>query len=73
MVMADLTNTETTSLTEARRRSGAVVMVESIDASHSNVRTVPYAEVYRLSTGVRETPVERLQRAAEDEAARASS
>jgi hypothetical protein len=70
--MGRLTSTDTLSLTEARRRSGAAVMIERIDASYSSTRTVPYAETYRLSTGVRETPVERLQRAAEDEAARES-
>lgn len=58
------------SLTEAQRRSGAVLVIERTDASHSNARNVPYAELYRLSTGVHETPIERLQRAAEDEAAR---
>lgn len=63
---------ETMSLTEARRLSGASVMIERINASYSNTRMVPYAETYRLSTGIVETPVERLQRAAEDEAARAS-
>jgi hypothetical protein len=45
-------------------------MIERLDGSLSNARHVPYAETYRLSTGIRETPVERLQRAADDEAAR---
>lgn len=61
------------SLTETLRRSGAVVFIEQTDASFSSARQIPYAETYRLSTGVRETPVERLQRAAEDEVARASA
>jgi hypothetical protein len=65
-------DTEIASLTEARRSGGATVMIERLDASYSNVRTVPYTEAYRLSSAVRETPVERLQRAAEDEAARQS-
>ncbi len=68
--MERLTSPEA-SLTEAQRQSGATVMIERVDASLSNARHVPYAESYRLTTGVHETPVERLQRAAEDEAARA--
>ncbi len=33
----------------------------------SSVRRIPYAEVYRASTGLYQTPAEQLQEAAEDE------
>jgi hypothetical protein len=60
------------SLTEARRRSGAIIRIDRTGASYSNARQIPYAETYRLSTALQETPLERLQRAAEDEAGRDS-
>lgn len=33
-------------------------------------RSIPYAEVYSLRTGIMETPAEHIQRAGEDEAKR---
>ena len=33
-------------------------------------RSIPYAEIYSLHTGIMETPAEHIQRAAEDEAKR---
>jgi hypothetical protein len=59
------------SLTEARRLSGVVVAVEDAGgSSFSNTRRIPYAERYAQLTGIYETPIEHLQRAAEDDAAR---
>jgi hypothetical protein len=62
------------SLTEARRQSGPVVsIVHAGGSSASNTRRIPYAERYGQLTGIYETPIEHLQRAAEDEAARADA
>ncbi len=60
---------ESDSLTEAHRRSGIHVVVRGA-RTLSNVRSVPYAERYRYLSGIYETPIEHLQRAAEDEAVR---
>lgn len=60
------------SLTEVQRRSGVQVFAAGF-RTLSSARSVPYAERYMFLTGVYETPIEHLQRAAEDEAARAAS
>lgn len=39
-----------------------------VNTASSNARTIPYAEEYRASTGQQETPVERLQRIADEDA-----
>jgi hypothetical protein len=58
-------------LTEAQAAGGIIVISGAINAAHlSNSRQVPYAEMYRERTGVIETPIEHIQRAAEDEAKR---
>jgi hypothetical protein len=60
------------SLTEANRRNGVIVVVESASGSSmSNARRIPYVEQYRQSNAVVETPAQRIQRAADEEAARA--
>ena len=60
------------SFTEAAARSGVVVTMLGLDNSHSNARHVPYAELYQGQSGLIETPIEHLQRAAEDERRRQS-
>lgn len=68
--MERLLNPES-SLTEATRQRGAIVVVRPAGGvSMSNARTVPYAEVYRHANAVQETPAQRIQRAADEEAAR---
>jgi hypothetical protein len=60
-----------TSLTIAARLSGAPLRLEFLGgAAVTNVRRVPYSELYQKQSGLYETPIERIQRAAEDEAAR---
>jgi hypothetical protein len=58
-------------LTEAQAEAGLVVISSVVNAAHlSSSRQVPYAELYRERTGVIETPIEHIQRAAEDQAKR---
>lgn len=60
-----------TSLTVAAQQSGVLVRVEYAGGSAAtNARRVPYSELYRQRNGLYETPIQRIQRAAEDEAAR---
>ena len=60
-------------LTTASRKSGLLMMAEGENsACLSNARSIPYSEIYSQRTGMMETPVERLQRAAEDETKRAA-
>ena len=62
-------NTKT--LTEAQAAAGIIEICHGANATYlSNGREVPYAEIYRDRSGLIETPVERLQRAGEDEARR---
>ena len=61
-----------TTVTEASR-SRFVLFPLLENTTSSNSRSVPYAERYRDMTAVTETPVERIQRAAEDEARRATN
>jgi hypothetical protein len=62
----------TTTLTEALAAGRIVEMCRLENAAHlSNARQIPYAEIYRERSGLIETPIERIQRAAEDEAKRA--
>jgi hypothetical protein len=59
-------------LTEAVAQAGLIVIRRTVNASNlSTAREIPYSEIYRQSTGLIESPVERLQRAADDEARRA--
>ena len=58
-------------LTEARRQQKLMVILKGIGATYSNTRHVPYADRYRAYTGVLETPVQHIQRAARDEKERA--
>lgn len=57
-------------LTEAQRESGAIVVIQEAYGSYSTARRIPYVERYRQFTGLHETPVEHIQRAAEDEISR---
>ncbi len=58
-------------LTEAQAAGGIVQVCHEITASHlSNSGSVPYSEFYRQHTAIIETPIERIQRAGEDEARR---
>jgi hypothetical protein len=61
-----------TSLTEAQAAGGIVAIYGGLNvaACLSNAREIPYAEIYRERTSLIETPIQRLQRAAEDEARR---
>jgi hypothetical protein len=54
-------------LTEAMNAQPATIEIVGFHQTSSTVREVPYAEIYRESTGVRETPVQRLQRIADDD------
>ena len=54
-------------LTEAQSRNGFLMVTLGLGSNYSSGRHIPYAERYRASTGLMETPIERLQRAAEDE------
>ena len=55
-------------LTEAISLGGIVVLSAGGNATSADTsRTVPYAEYYVQQTGLVETPVERILRAAEDE------
>ena len=60
------------SLTDAASRTGLVVVIRDSRGSSfaSTARRIPYIEQYGQSSGVRETPIEHMQRAARDEAAR---
>jgi hypothetical protein len=53
-------------LTEALNSQPACVKIIGLDQTSTTVREVPYTEIYRESTGVRETPAQRLQRIADD-------
>lgn len=58
-------------LTEAKQRSGAIFVLGKSDATFSNIREISYGERYRFYTGVMETPIEHIQKAARDEQERA--
>lgn len=61
----------TKTLTEAQAEAGVIVVYRGVNTAHlSSAREIPYAEIYQQSTGLIETPIERIQRAAEDEARR---
>lgn len=59
-------------LTEASRMSGLLVITRAQNSSLTTARAIPYSERYSQRTGLMETPVENLQRAAEEEARRES-
>jgi len=59
-------------LTEAARQSGGVVVMTHSDESTSSTRRMPYVERYGQFSGLSESPIERLQQAARDEAKRES-
>lgn len=54
-------------LTEAQQRSGFSVVIVGTYQTQSNSRFVPYAEIYRGRSSLMETPVEHLQKAAEED------
>jgi hypothetical protein len=51
-------------LTDAINSQPATVEIVALDASSTTARDIPYSEIYRESTGVIETPTQRLQRIA---------
>jgi hypothetical protein len=53
-------------LTEAQRQSGLVLAL----GSFSSARVITYADRYRASNGILETPIQYIQKAAEDESKR---
>ncbi len=53
-------------LVDAQRANPTVVVVTSLTLT--NARAVPYFERYRASTGLWETPIEHLQRVADEDA-----
>ncbi len=59
-------------LTEARRQQRYVTVLRGVGATYSNARYVSYADRYRAFTGVLETPIQHIQRAARDEKERAA-
>ena len=59
---------EPQTLTDAVGQSQVVYVERGLFANQSNAREVPYAEVYRDSSSVRETPIARIQRVAEGDA-----
>ena len=54
-------------LTEAQSRSGLYVLLLDGSRTSTNARHIPYAEEYRAATGIIQSPIDRLQQAAEDE------
>ena len=52
-------------ITEARMASGMTYIVESAYHIRSSVRTMPYAEFYRMQNADVETPIEHLIRTAD--------
>ena len=58
-------------LTESQAEAGLIVIYRGANTAHlSSAREIPYVEIYRQSTGLIETPIERIQKAAQDEARR---
>jgi hypothetical protein len=53
-------------LIEAQAQSGVSVIHTSPERTDTNARTVPYVERYAGSTGLFQTPAQRLQEAAQD-------
>jgi hypothetical protein len=49
-------------LTEAINSQPATVEVVDPSKTQTTARQIPYSEIYRESTGIRESPIERLQR-----------
>jgi hypothetical protein len=62
----------TKTLTEAQAARGLIEIYREQNAASlsANSREIPYAELYAQRTGLIETPIQRLQQAAEDEAER---
>lgn len=58
-------------LTEAKHSSGVIIILGESDKTFSNVREIPYGDRYRSYNGVMETPIEHIQKAAQDEEERA--
>ena len=59
------------SVTEASTLNNLLLGELGLSSIYPNSsRSIPYAEVYNLRTGIMETPAEHIQRAAEDEAKR---
>jgi hypothetical protein len=52
-------------LTDAINLQPARIEIVALHTTSSTLREIPYSEIYRASTGVRETPAERLQRIAD--------
>ena len=52
-------------LTEAQARSHVSYRALGLPGIETNVRQVPYVEIYRDSSAVRETPADRLQSVAD--------
>jgi hypothetical protein len=58
-------------LTEAQMAQGYTIILRGAYPTESNSRTIPYIDIYQGRSGLMETPVENLQRAAEEEQMRA--
>ena len=63
--MNEPTNTDFVSLTEASASTRVHILLAGGEASESNVRVVPYVDLYSQRNAVMETPESRLARAAE--------
>lgn len=60
-------------LTEALARNRDWVVRLNAESTESSARVIPYAEIYRGSTGTMETPIEHMQQAGQDEIRRKRS
>ena len=59
-------------LTDAASQGGYVVLSLGQDSTRSSARHVPYAEYYRDHTGQMTTPVQMIQKVAQEESERES-
>ena len=58
-------------ITEAQTRVRILTVSTTPDYTLSNSRTIPYVDLYHSRNSLMETPTQQIQRAAEDEKARA--
>jgi len=58
-------------ITEAQKRVQILTVSATLDYTLSSSRTIPYADLYHSRNSLMETPAQQIQRAAEDEKARA--
>lgn len=54
-------------LTDAQKKSGYTIIIQSANYAESTSRIIPYSEIYSSRNSIMETPIERFQRAAEED------